>query len=51
VKDYFSEIPNFLRRSAFIENVDVKYEAKSKNVGLIHGNIGMLMDIHFNSWS
>jgi len=42
VKDYFSEIQNFLRRSAFIENVDVEYEAKSKNVGLIHGNIGMV---------
>ncbi len=42
VKDYFSEIQNLLRRSAFIENVDVKYEAKSKTVGLIHGNIGMV---------
>lgn len=42
MKDYFSEIQNLLRRSAFIENVDVKYEAKSKTVGLIHGNIGMV---------
>jgi len=42
VKDYFSEIQNLLRRSAFIENVDVKYEAKSKTVGLIYGNIGMV---------
>jgi hypothetical protein len=42
VKDYFSEIQNLLRRSAFIENVDVEYEAKSKTVGLIHGNIGMV---------
>jgi hypothetical protein len=40
VKDYFSKIQNLPRRSAFIENVDVKYEAKSKTVGLIHGNIG-----------
>lgn len=36
VKDYFSETQNLLRGSAFIENVDVKYEAKSKTVGLIH---------------
>ena len=42
MKDYFSEIQNLLRRSAFIENVDVKYEAKSKTVGLIYGNIGMV---------
>jgi len=42
VKDYFSEIQNLLRGSAFIENVDVKYDAKSKTVGLIHGNIGMV---------
>ncbi|NQE05767.1 hypothetical protein C5S32_07845 [ANME-1 cluster archaeon GoMg1] len=37
VKDYFSELQNLLRWSAFIENVDVEYEAKSKTVGIIHG--------------
>ena len=42
MKDYFSEIQNLLRRSAFIENIAIKYEAKSKTVGLIHGNIGMV---------
>ncbi|MCK4735750.1 MAG: hypothetical protein KAT65_25070 [Methanophagales archaeon] len=42
VKDYFSELQNLLRRSAFIENVDVEYEAKSKTVGLIHGTVGMV---------
>ncbi|MBL7117756.1 MAG: hypothetical protein ISS94_03100 [Candidatus Syntrophoarchaeum sp.] len=40
VKDYFLEIQNLLRMSAFIENVDVEYEVKSKTVGLIHGSIG-----------
>ena len=42
VKDYFSEIQNLLRRSAFIENVDVEYEVKSKTVGIIHGTVGMI---------
>ena len=42
MKDYFSEIQNLIRWSAFIETVDFKYEAKSKTVGLIHGNIGMI---------
>jgi hypothetical protein len=42
VKAYFSEIQNLLRRSAFIENVDVEYETKSKTVGIIHGTIGMV---------
>jgi len=42
VKDYFSEIQNRLRNSAFIENVDVEYEVKSKTVGLIHGTVGMI---------
>ena len=41
MKDYFSDIQNILRRSAFIENVEVKYEIKSKTVGIIHGTIGM----------
>ena len=35
VKDYFAEIQNLLWRSAFVENVDVEHEAKSKTVGLI----------------
>ncbi len=42
VKDYFSELQNLLRRSAFIESIDVEYEAKSKTVGLIHGTVGMV---------
>ena len=42
VKDYFSEIQNLLRRFAFIENVDIEYEIKSKTVGIIHGTIGMV---------
>ena len=42
VKDYFSEIQNLLRRFAFIEDVDVEYEIKSKTVGIIHGTIGMV---------
>ena len=42
MKDYFSEIQNLLRRSAFIENVDVEYEVKSKTVGIIHGTVGMI---------
>ena len=42
MKDYFSELQNLLRRSAFTENVDVEYEAKSKTVGLIHGTVGMV---------
>lgn len=42
MKDYFSELQNLLRRSAFIENVDVEYEVKSKTVGLIHGTVGMV---------
>jgi hypothetical protein len=41
VKDYFSEIQNLIRKSAFIENVDVEYEAKSKTTGLIHGILRM----------
>ena len=42
MKDYFSELQNLLRRSAFIESIDVEYEAKSKTVGLIHGTVGMV---------
>ena len=42
MKDYFSEIQNLLREFAFIENVDVEYEAKSKTVGIIHGTVGMV---------
>ena len=42
VKDYFSEIQNRLREFAFIENVDVEYDIKSKTVGIIHGTIGMV---------
>lgn len=41
VKDYFLEIQNLLRKVAFIENVDIEYEIKSKTVGIIHGTIGM----------
>jgi hypothetical protein len=29
MKDYFTELQNLLRRSAFIENVDVEYEVKA----------------------
>jgi len=42
VKDYFAEIQNLLQRSAFIENVDVEYDVKSKNIGIIQGTLEMI---------
>ncbi len=42
VKEFFLGIQNLLRKSAFIENVDVEYEVKSKMVGIIHGTLGMV---------
>jgi hypothetical protein len=35
VKEYFSEIQNLLRRSAFIENADVKYDVEAGIVSYI----------------
>ena len=42
MKEFFLGIQNLLRKSAFIENVDVEYEVKSKMVGIIHGTLGMV---------
>jgi len=42
VKDYFAEIQDLLQRSAFIENVDVEYDVKSKNIGIVQGTLEMI---------
>lgn len=42
VIDYFLEIQTLIRSSAFVENVDVEYEAKSKSIGIVHGILGMI---------
>ena len=42
VIDYFSEIQSLIRSSIFVENVDVEYEVKSRNIGIVHGILGMI---------
>lgn len=42
VIDYFLEIQHLIKSSIFVENVDVEYEVKSRNIGLVHGVLGLI---------
>lgn len=42
VKDYFTEIQNLLQKSALIENVNVEYDVKSKNIGIVQGTLEII---------
>ncbi|MEA1965499.1 MAG: DUF6516 family protein [Candidatus Aerophobetes bacterium] len=42
VKDYFTEIQNLLQKSALIENVNIEYDVKSKNIGIVQGTLEII---------
>jgi len=42
VKDYFTEIQKLLQKSALIENINVEYDVKSKNIGIVQGTLEII---------
>ena len=42
VKDYFAEIQNLLQKSALIENVNIEYDIKSKDIGIVQGTLEII---------